>query len=237
MTKPNQLRYMAIAAMFSAIIILLAFTPLGFIPLPFMRATTVHIPVIIGSIFLGPKYGAFLGLLFGLTSFYNNTVIPLPTSFVFSPFVPVPGTGQGNPLALIVVFVPRILVGVVPWYVNKGLKKLSLPTCEQTDEAQSEETQLSWQEKLKRFFSQPSVSYTLSGVAGSLTNTLLVMHFIFLFFREPWAAARSTEPVHNIYMVILSIIAINGIPEAIVAGILVAAIGLALGLGFRRMQG
>jgi len=201
---------MAIAAMLSAIIILLAFTPLGFIPLPFMRATTVHIPVIIGSIFLGPKYGAFLGLLFGLTSFYNNTVVPLPTSFVFSPFVPVPGTGQGNPLALIVVFVPRILVGVVPWYINKGLGKII-----------SEKKQ--------------AISYAVSGVAGSLTNTLLVMHAIFLFFREPWAAARP-EPVYNIYMVILGIIAVNGVPEAIVAGILVAAIGVALGVRFKRLQ-
>ena len=203
----NQLRHMAIAAMLSAIIILLAFTPLGFIPLPFMRATTVHIPVIIGAIFLGPKYGAFLGFLFGLTSFYNNTVVPLPTSFVFSPFVPVPGTGQGNPLALVVVFVPRILVGIVPWYVNKGLGKLL-----------SEKKQ--------------AVSYAVSGVAGSLTNTLLVMHAIFLFFREPWAAARGTAPVYNIYPIILSIIAMNGVPEAIVAGILVAAIGMALRVVF-----
>jgi len=211
MTKSNQLRYMAIAAMLSAIIILLAFTPLGFIPLPFMRATTVHIPVIIGAIFLGPKYGAFLGLLFGLTSLYNNTVIPLPTSFVFSPFVPVPGTGHGNPLALVVVFVPRILVGVVPWYVNKGLGKMF-----------SEKKQ--------------AIAYAVSGIAGSLTNTLLVMHAIFLFFREPWAAARGTEAVYNIYPIILSIIAINGVPEAIVAGILVAAIGVALGVGFRQRQ-
>ena len=176
-----------------------------------MRATTVHIPVIIGSIFLGPKYGALLGFLFGLTSFYNNTVVPLPTSFVFSPFVPVPGTGQGNPLALIVVFVPRILVGVVPWYVNKWLSS-------------------------KFSKNKQAVSYAISGVAGSLTNTLLVMHAIFLFFGEPWAAARP-DPVYNIYMVILSIIAINGVPEAIVAGILVAAIGVALRVGFRRWQG
>ena len=43
-------------ALFSAIIIIMAFTPfLGYIPLGFTRATIIHIPVIIGSILLGPK--------------------------------------------------------------------------------------------------------------------------------------------------------------------------------------
>ena len=75
------------AALFSALIILLAFTPfLGYIPLGFTRATIIHIPVIIGSILLGPKQGAVLGLVFGLTSLVNNTVNPTATSFVFSPF-------------------------------------------------------------------------------------------------------------------------------------------------------
>ena len=48
-------------ALFTAIILALAFTPgLGYIPLGVTRATTIHLPVIIGSILLGPKKGAFL---------------------------------------------------------------------------------------------------------------------------------------------------------------------------------
>lgn len=76
------------AALFSALIILLAFTPfLGYIPLGFTRATIIHIPVIIGSILLGPKQGAVLGLVFGLTSLVNNTVNPLPLPLSFLRFM------------------------------------------------------------------------------------------------------------------------------------------------------
>lgn len=74
-------------ALFTAIILALAFTPgLGYIPLGVTRATTIHLPVIIGSILLGPKKGAFLGGVFGLTSLINNTISPTVTSFTFSPF-------------------------------------------------------------------------------------------------------------------------------------------------------
>ena len=41
--------------MFLAILLLLALTPLGFITLGPLNSTTMHIPVIIGSIVLGPK--------------------------------------------------------------------------------------------------------------------------------------------------------------------------------------
>ena len=72
---------------FVAIIVLLAVTPfLGYIPLGFTRATIIHIPVIIGSIILGPLYGAFLGFVFGLNSLINNTLNTTVTSFVINKF-------------------------------------------------------------------------------------------------------------------------------------------------------
>ena len=68
---------LVMAAMFTAIILIMSFTPyLGYIPLGFMNATIIHIPVIIGAIILGPVYGGFLGGIFGLTSLINNTVNP-----------------------------------------------------------------------------------------------------------------------------------------------------------------
>ena len=49
----------AIVSLFGAIIIVMALVPfLGYIPLGFMNATLLHVPVIIASIVLGPKYGA-----------------------------------------------------------------------------------------------------------------------------------------------------------------------------------
>ena len=51
-------------ALFAAIIVILAFTPLGYIPLGVITPTTVHIPVIIAGIILGWKKGAFAGVWF-----------------------------------------------------------------------------------------------------------------------------------------------------------------------------
>ena len=83
----SQVKGLVQAALFAALIILMAMVPfLGYIPLGFTRATIIHIPVILGALVLGPKKGAFLGLIFGLTSLINNTMNPTVTSFVFSPF-------------------------------------------------------------------------------------------------------------------------------------------------------
>ena len=64
----------------------------------------------------------------------------------------------------------------------------------------------------------------LAGVSGALTNTLLVMNLIFVFFRDAYAVANDVAS-EAVYGFILSIIGINGIPEAIVAGILTTLIG------------
>lgn len=108
-------------SLLSAIIIILAVTPIGFIPLGFMRATTIHIPVIIGGILLGWKSGAALGFVFGLVSFLNNTFNPVITSFVFTPFYNF-ADFSGGMQSLIICFVPRILVGVVAGLLYQKLK-------------------------------------------------------------------------------------------------------------------
>ena len=56
---------LVLTALFTAIIVIMAFTPLGYIPLVVINATVIHIPVILGALFLGPKKGAFLGFVFG----------------------------------------------------------------------------------------------------------------------------------------------------------------------------
>jgi uncharacterized membrane protein len=63
----------------------------------------------------------------------------------------------------------------------------------------------------------------LSGVAGSVTNTILVMHLIFFLFKDAFAQAREV-PVDAVYGLVVSIITANGIPEAAMAGVLSAAI-------------
>lgn len=70
------IRQMTMIGMLSAISIFLGITGLGFIPLPTMRATIMHVPVIIGAIIEGPVVGALVGLVFGLFSMYQNFTAP-----------------------------------------------------------------------------------------------------------------------------------------------------------------
>lgn len=187
-------------ALFSALIILLAFIPgIGYIPLGVTRATIIHVPVIIGSIVLGPKMGAVLGGVFGLTSLISNTLTPTVTSFVFTPFFEGAGLG-GNPLSLVICFVPRILVGVVPYFVYKGVIKL-----------------------LNKIKGKETVSLITAGICGAMTNTILVMGMIYLFFGESYAKAKEIS-YDALLGVILGIIGINGVLEAITAAVLTCVI-------------
>lgn len=193
-------RNLVLAAVIAAIIIIMAFVPfLGYIPLGFMNATTVHIPVIIGAILLGPKYGAYLGLTFGLTSLWKNTFMPNPTSFVFSPFVTM-GQFHGNIGSLVVCLLPRILIGVVAYYVYHLFLKI-----------------------FKDRKNRQGIALFAAGVSGSLTNTLFVMNLIYVLFGDRYAVA-SEWTAGWIYGVILGIIGIQGVPEAIAAGIIVTAV-------------
>ena len=120
--RTKQVQDMTILSMFTAIIFLLTFTPLGLVDLPVIKATVLHVPVIIGSILLGPRKGAFLGGMFGLSSLIKNTLVPGLSSFVFSPLIPVPGLDRGSLWALFICFVPRILVGVTLKKTTKSCK-------------------------------------------------------------------------------------------------------------------
>ncbi|MBD5476350.1 MAG: ECF transporter S component [Lachnospiraceae bacterium] len=116
---------LVLTALFTAIIVIMAFTPLGYIPLVVINATIIHIPVILGALFLGPKKGAFLGFVFGLTSFINNTFKAVTASaFVFSPVIAYDVVGvSGIFKSIYICFVPRILVGVVPYFVYILIRK------------------------------------------------------------------------------------------------------------------
>ena len=80
--KKTDVRLLAQMALLVALELVLAFTPLGYIPLGFMNATTMHIPVILGACLLGPKMGGVLGAVFGVTSVIRATITPNLTSFV-----------------------------------------------------------------------------------------------------------------------------------------------------------
>ena len=197
MSANRKTREMVQTALLMAIIVLLALVPaIGYIPVGPIRATTIHIPVIIGAILLGPRRGAALGLVFGLTSLCVNTFTPTAASFVFSPFIPIPGQESGSPLALLIALLPRTLIGIVAGLVYWAFEKRGGPR---------------------------TVACILAGFAGSITNTILVMGGIYLFFGKSYA-----EVNHLTYEALLSfiggVIALNGVIEALVAAALATLI-------------
>ena len=52
-----------------AILLIMAYTPLGYLRTPGLEISFLMVPVTVGAIVLGPSAGAILGLAFGLTSF------------------------------------------------------------------------------------------------------------------------------------------------------------------------
>ena len=194
-------KQLTLTAIFLAIIILFSFTPLGFINLGFIKATLVHVPVIIGAIVLGPRIGAFLGLSFGLLSMTINTITPSVLSFAFSPFIPVYGTNSGSLWAIAIALIPRILTGVVPYYVYKALNKKSI---------------------------NQNISLFTAGITGSLVNTILVMNMIYFLFQDAYGSIKDIAAGSGLYKAILSVIFVNGVPEALVAGIATSAVAAVL---------
>ena len=260
-SKTNEL---VLTGLFTAIIIIMAFTPLGYIPLVVINATIIHIPVILGSLFCGPKKGAFLGFVFGFTSCLKATIVGgTLSSFVFSPVLAASLVGtSGIFKSLFIAFVPRILVGVIPYFVYIGIKKVLA----------SEKKNLwgtvlnvlmsvflafgvyAFLGKMSESLSQVAalgigiavgavvfivveavfirkstqvIPFVYAGVAGAMTNTLLVMGSIFVLYKDAYADAIGVAG-NAVLGVITGVISFNGVIEAIVAAIIVYLVGLVL---------
>lgn len=111
-------------AILVSIIILMAFTPLGYLKIFVLDITLIVIPVAVGSVLLGPMAGAILGLTFGITSLILSFSSPLGAMMLdISPV-----------FRVITCIIPRILcgwlTGVVYAVMKKGKKisKFAIPT-------------------------------------------------------------------------------------------------------------
>ena len=112
----SKVRETALTAVLAAIVLLMAFTPLGYLRVGPVSITFLVIPVVIGGMTLGPVRGGFLGAIFGATSFAQ--------CFMGDPF----GAALAalSPVATAVAcFVPRILIGVVAGALFPALLKVS----------------------------------------------------------------------------------------------------------------
>lgn len=102
-------------AVLIAVILIMSFTPIGYLRTAGLEISIITIPVVIGAMIIGPKAGLVLGLVFGLTSFYQ--------CFGMSPFG---ATLLGiNPVATFLVCVPtRGLMGWLTGVIYKAIDKL-----------------------------------------------------------------------------------------------------------------
>lgn len=64
----KQLQDLTLTAVLAALVLLMSFTPLGYLKIGFVSITFLTIPVAIGAMVVGPRSGLFLGTLFGITS-------------------------------------------------------------------------------------------------------------------------------------------------------------------------
>ena len=195
-TRKRDTRWLVGVAMFVALQLTLQLTGIGLIPLPLINATTLHIPVIVGAVLLGPLAGAVLGGTFGLCSMWTATINPTPLSFAFSPVLAAEAGGAAGAVkAVWIALGCRILIGVVSGWLWTALKRL----------------------KISDYVALPVV-----GVAGALTNTGLVMGSIFFLLRPEFAEAKNVG-MEMVLGLVMTVVATSGVAEAIAAAVLATA--------------
>lgn len=188
-------------ALLVALEIILVFTPLASIPLgTAIVATTAHIPVIIAAIMLGRKSGIFMGGVFGVLSLIVWTVYTPPSSaafaFTFTPAYNVPGTDSGSPLSLLVVLVPRIILGLAAAELYRVFMK---------------------------FDKNGHIACPLASVLATLTHTVLVLGMIYVFFGRAYAEVNQIE--YSALLGAMGVIVVtNGLLEALIAALITSAL-------------
>ena len=207
--KANKMNthYMATLAMLCGILIVMGMTGIGFIPLPVIKATTMHIPVILGAVLLGPSAGGVLGCVFGLFSIWANTTTPGLLSFAFSPFMSTDGL-IGVTKSLWIALGCRILFGVIAGWL--------------------------WR-LFRRIFKNDYWALPITASLATIIHTLMVMGSIYFLLADQYAEAKNVA-ISAVFGLVMGTVTASGIPEAIVAAILVTVIGKALFQVMARMK-
>ena len=200
-TRKRDTRWLVGVAMFVALQLTLQLTGIGLIPLPLINATTLHIPVIVGAVLLGPLAGAVLGGTFGLCSMWTATINPTPLSFAFSPVLAAENSGaSGAVKAVWIALGCRVMIGAVSGWLWILFQKV----------------------KVNGVIALPIV-----GAAGALTNTVLVMGSIYFLLAPEFAAAKNVA-MEAVLGLVMTVVTTSGVAEAVAAALLVTALCKAL---------
>lgn len=112
-------KQLVLLGLLTAILLLMAYTPLGYLNIGPLAITFNVIPVALAAVALGPVGGAIVGAVFGLTSFLQcigvgGTSAMGAVLFGINPF-----------LAFIQRFIPRVLDGFLLGYIFRWVQKIS----------------------------------------------------------------------------------------------------------------
>ncbi len=112
-------KQLVLLGLLTAILLLMAYTPLGYLNIGPLAITFNVIPVALAAVALGPVGGAIVGAVFGLTSFLQcigvgGTSAMGAVLFGINPF-----------LAFIQRFIPRVLDGLLLGYIFRWVQKIS----------------------------------------------------------------------------------------------------------------
>ena len=119
MKTSTKTRQLTVLGLLTGILLLMAYTPLGYLNIGPLAISFNVIPVALAAITLGPAGGAAAGAVFGLTSFVQCIGVGGVSSMGVILF------GINPVLDFIQRFVPRLLDGLLLGYIFRGVKKAS----------------------------------------------------------------------------------------------------------------
>ena len=208
-----------------AILVIVAFTPLGSLPaIGPIVATTVHVPIIITAILLGWKAGTAMGFIGGLLSVIVWTFMPPNPfmAFVFSPFF-VLGAIDGAQLVdgVAVVDVVEEIDGyevVREVEILRGsVWSLAISIVPRTAIGFVSGITFGFLQKRMKG-KKEAVAYITAGVLGTLANTFGVLGGIWLFFAQSFAIFLGVG-VELVLGILGGIVLFSGIPEAVLGAV------------------
>ncbi len=108
--EKSSVRGIVVSGALGAVSVVLAVTPLGYLPwFGGASLTVMHIPAIVAAVLEGPWAGVSVGLIFGVTSLVKAAVAPIgPLDPLFT-----------NPLVSVL---PRLAIGLAAWAVYAAFR-------------------------------------------------------------------------------------------------------------------
>ncbi len=180
-TKTGKLTFMGVMLALTIVFVAMTVIPTTSASM----ALLIFLPTIVTSIIQGPKSGAVMGALAGFITLLRALLAPAsPVDYLFL-----------NPL---VAILPRIFVGVVPYYIFILFNSL---------------------------IKTKTVALLIAGVSGALTNTVLVILMLYAVYSKEIVSISSEFGIGTTFAsFVIFLISTSALIESSVAGIGTAAV-------------